>query len=491
MSETHWFRPTVILIALLTAFRVLTQYYADIDLFVDESQYWFWGQELAFGYYSKPPLIGWVIRLFTGIAGSDAPFWVRLPAPLFHAATALILAWVAAENISNRSAVYVAVGYATLPMIAVGSVLISTDTIMFPFLAASLGFYLRLCRTSDAQYALLAGALLGCAFMAKYAAVYFILCAGIAAVLMPMYRPSLKQVGFALVAFLIFISPNLIWNIANGFSTAQHTLDNADWVRDPSERASLNIAGLAEFVVSQFAVFGPVLFAALPATLVGLVARPKTSIEKLLLCFCVPIIALVSVQALLSQAYANWAATAYLAGTLLVVPILMRKMWVLSVAIGLNLIFCIMLPLATLSGSTLSLNGKTLLLERYVGIEALSLEIEQVAIAQGQTAIVAQNRDVLANLFYTLDRDTWTLASVPPQGRAPNHYALSYAWLPPFEVETVLAVVRKDRQVPCQSTLITTLEPTQGHYRGQTFRLYVVPADCWEKRRKKASQGEG
>ena len=481
MPNETWFRPALGFVVLITAFRVITLYHADIDLFVDESQYWLWGQELAFGYYSKPPLIGWTIRLFTEIAGSDAAFWVRLPAPLFHASTALVLGWVASLVLAPRAAFWVAVGYITLPMVGVGSVLISTDTIMFPFLAASLGMYLRLCQTQRVVFAVFAGALLGAAFMAKYAAIYFLICAIVAAFLVPSYRPHWRHMPVALLAFLVVISPNLIWNVVNGFSTAQHTLDNADWVRDPGTKASLNVAGLIEFFLSQFAVFGPITFGALLAIAVGLVARPKSSIEKLLIWFCVPILAIVCLQALLSQAYANWAATAYLAGSIVTFSIIARRLWILLPAIALNLVFCIMLPMATMGGSTLSLNGKTLLLERYIGIQDMSRTIEAIAIAENQTAIVAKNRDILADLFYTLDRDKWQLASVPPKKRAPNHYALSYPWAAPYQSDTVLAVIRTRGSLPCAAQKVAEIKPDQGHYRGQSYTAYIAPADCWKR----------
>jgi hypothetical protein len=31
------------------------------DLFFDESQYWSWSRDLAFGYIYKPPLLAWII----------------------------------------------------------------------------------------------------------------------------------------------------------------------------------------------------------------------------------------------------------------------------------------------------------------------------------------------------------------------------------------------------------------------------------------------
>ena len=80
-------------IAAVTLWRLALLPFDARDLFVDEAQYWFWGRELAWGYYSKPPLIGWLMRLSTAI-GSDAPFWLRAPLPLIHAATAVVVALI-------------------------------------------------------------------------------------------------------------------------------------------------------------------------------------------------------------------------------------------------------------------------------------------------------------------------------------------------------------------------------------------------------------
>ena len=60
-------------IALVTLWRVALLPFDRADLFVDDAQYWFWGQELAWGYYSKPPLIAWILRLSTAIGGSTMP----------------------------------------------------------------------------------------------------------------------------------------------------------------------------------------------------------------------------------------------------------------------------------------------------------------------------------------------------------------------------------------------------------------------------------
>ncbi len=474
-----WLRMALPGVLAITALRVLLLYFNRTDLFVDEAQYWLWGQELAFGYYSKPPLIGWVIRAATELAGSDAPFWVRLPAPLFHAATALILGGIAARLFGRRAGMLVTLGYATLPMTALGSLLISTDTIMFPFLAAALAFYLYTQANPRPIFAAATGVALGLAALAKYAAVYYLLCAGLAALVLPGARPSLRVVAVALAGFLLTISPNIVWNIAHGFSTLEHTLDNADWVRDPGTRAALNPAGLLEFFASQFGVIGPILFGALLAAAWNW--RRVTPQHRLLLIFSLPIVAVVCGQALLAQAYANWAASAYLAGTICALTWLMGRprAW-LIVSFAINGTISLILPLSTLAADSLRLGQGPLLLERYVGRVQMTEDILRAADESDLGIIVAADRDILADLFYAGRYHPALVYAPPPKGRAPHHYALKF----PFtgSTQNVLYVTRSEFPPPCadEAQEFVRIAPEQGAYRRHPQTVYVVPGDCFD-----------
>ena len=113
-----WFGAALAAVVAVTAFRLVALWFDRTDLFVDESQYWLWGRNLDLGYYSKPPLIAWVIRSVTEAFGSDAPFFVRLPGAILHGVTALILGAVAARLVSARAAFWTALTYVTLPMAA-------------------------------------------------------------------------------------------------------------------------------------------------------------------------------------------------------------------------------------------------------------------------------------------------------------------------------------------------------------------------------------
>ncbi|MFV0359071.1 ArnT family glycosyltransferase [Tropicimonas sp.] len=478
--EAHsWLAPAALIVLAVTVFRIVLLAFNRTDLFVDETQYWLWGQELAFGYYSKPPLIGWVIRASTELGGSDAAFWIRLPAPLLQGATAMILGAVAAPRFGYRVTVWVVATFVTLPMVTLGSLMISTDTVMAPFLALGLWAWLRsLDRGGSKGMAILAGIAVGLGFLAKYAAIYYLLCAALAALANPRARPGWRAASLGLTAFLITVSPNIVWNLRNGLSTLEHTLDNADWVRETGENPALNPAALAEFFVSQFAVFGPVLFAGL--LWLGLRYRHQKPALQFMLLFSLPIVAIVCVQALLSHAYANWAAAAYIAGTIAVVPWLLERpvAWRIG-SLAFQVSIAIVLPALTVAGTGLRLgeNGP-LLLERYLGRSEMSQRILAEARAAGVDTVVAKNRDILADLFYrTRDGDIRVFAQ-PVDGRAPNHYVLRHA-LPADVSGQVLFVTGDDApDLPCTPERRGLIAPADGAFVHHRQRLFLVPAEC-------------
>lgn len=472
-DRAGWRTATLAAVLAITAARVGLLWLNRMDLFVDEAQYWLWGQDLALGYYSKPPIIGWVIRAATDLAGSDAPFWVRVPAPLFHGATALILGWIAAGLWGARAAFWVALGYVTLPMVAVGSILISTDTIMFPFLALALGGWVRVLGGGGRGWAVVTGVALGLAFLSKYAAIYYLLCAPLAALLIPEARPRARDALTVLALFAVTISPNVIWNLLNGLTTVQHTLDNADWVRDPATRAGLNPAGLAEFLASQAAVFGPVLFGGL--VWLALRGGAGDGTRRLMLVFSLPVVLIVSVQALLSGAYANWAAAAYLAATLAVLPWLTRGWRAASFAV--NGAVALALPVLGAFPEAVAPGGKPLL-NRYLGRAEMSAGIVAAARDTGHGVVVAENRDILADLFYSARDAGLTFRAVPPDGRAPHHYALEY----PLEAvagEVLFATFGAAPPCVAGAAPVAVIAPDTGTWTGQSLSLFAVPATCW------------
>lgn len=468
-SEERLFRLGLAAVAAVTLWRLALLPFDRADLFVDDAQYWFWGRELAWGYYSKPPLIAWIIRASTTL-GSDAAFWIRAPFPLIHAATAVTLAFVARRLYGPRVGGIAGAGFATLPAVALGSLLLSTDTPLLLCFALALRAQVALGERRSLGWAVGLGAAVGVGLLAKYAMIYFPLAAVIAAIVAPRARIAWRDAGVAAAVALVIVAPNVVWNVSNQLATLHHTADNADW-RD----GGLDLAGLAAFLGAQFGVAGPVFFG---AYLAGL-RRINHARTRYLAAMSLPILALVSVQATISGANANWGATAHLGALVLAAAVLAPRPRWLAAGFAINLAVCLALPLATLFADSWTVGGK-LVLHRYVGQAAVSRQAADIARTQGLDVVVSDNRAILADLFYTLRDSGLALYAEPVDGFPPNHYAQKHP-LPPGPGE-VLYVSRGNppacRPGGAAGTEVARWRPAQG-YVTTDFAAFRVPRSCW------------
>src|SRR6202008_3287010 len=83
--DVNWFSVLLTGLAALLCVRLFALATNGTDLFFDEAQYWAWSQDPALGYFSKPPLIAWIIGAATTACGAEEAC-VRLPSPLLHTA---------------------------------------------------------------------------------------------------------------------------------------------------------------------------------------------------------------------------------------------------------------------------------------------------------------------------------------------------------------------------------------------------------------------
>ena len=115
------------LLIFITFLKIYALYISPLELSVDEAQYWNWSNKIEFGYFSKPPLIAWLISISTSIFGNEE--WsVRIFSPIIHLFISLILWATSSEIFDRKSGVYAALIWALLPITSFGSFIISTDT---------------------------------------------------------------------------------------------------------------------------------------------------------------------------------------------------------------------------------------------------------------------------------------------------------------------------------------------------------------------------
>lgn len=321
------------LIAGLLLIRLILVLASPFELYADEAQYWRWGQTLDWGYYSKPPLVAWTIAMSSNLLG-DTEAGVRLFAPILHAVAALAIWALARRMMGPGPALIATAAYVFMPGIVLSSTIISTDGVLFPFWCIAL-YLLWRHRENDAGWpeTLALGAAIGLGFLAKYAALYFVIGIALTSLIdAPTRRAMLTRKGIAIaVVATALLAPHLAWNAANSFQTVGHTVDNANLGGE-----LFNLDHLPQFLGDQMGVFGPVSFLGLLAGLMFMRRgrdQETATREDWLACFIVPVLVIIAIQAVLSRAHANWAATAYPAACIFVASVFSRaqtdrRLWI-------------------------------------------------------------------------------------------------------------------------------------------------------------------
>lgn len=468
-------RLTLLAVAALTAWRLAVLFGAPLDLSFDEAQYWGWAQDPALGYFSKPPLVAWVIWLTTAIGG-DAEPWVRLGSPLAHGATALVLFLVGRALFSPPVGMWTALVYATLPAVSVSALLISTDPFLLLFWALGLHAYITALRGKGLAWWWLLGLWIGLGLLSKYAMAFFIAGMALHLAWSAEDRPWLRRPGpwLAVAVGIVVYLPNLWWNRSHGFASYRHTGENANLKSD-----LFNPGELAEFLGAQFGVFGPLLFAALLVLIVvRLPAARRDPRLRLLLAFTLPVLGLITAQAFLSRANANWAATAYVAATPLVVGWLWDKgRWrhLVPASVALHLLAA---GVAYNLDAFQRLTGTPLrVVAKMQGWDALGEQLRAAKAAHPDLPLLFDDRKLMASMLYYARPVVFDAVMFRRGPAIQNHYELTTS-LAGREGEDFLLVARGDdgpvRGAFASSEPAGVLHVQVTPTHAITARLYIV-----------------
>src|SRR6478736_4987260 len=211
-NEARLVLNTVLTILALAALRLVAAAFTPITF--DEAYYWMWSKSLAGGYYDHPPMVAFVIRLGTMIAG-DTELGVRLASILL----ALPMSWevyhAAAVLFGGRQVAATAVILLNVTlMAAVGTMIVTPDA---PLLVASSFLLFSLAKvleTGRGAWWLAVGLATGAALLSKYTALFF----GPAILIWLLAVPKLRRWLISpwlylggLVALLMF-APVIMWN---------------------------------------------------------------------------------------------------------------------------------------------------------------------------------------------------------------------------------------------------------------------------------------
>jgi len=405
----------------LTLVRLIGLQVSVTDLHADEAQYWVWAQSPAWGYFSKPPVVAWLIAAAERVCGSG-PACVRAPSALIWAAIPLIVAAIGTTLGGRSLGLWAGLCALLAPGAAFSARVMSTDPPLLLFWSLALLAFVRLRAGGGPAWAAALAVGLGLGLLSKYAMAYFLVGMVLAAVVDPASRRTLARplVGAAVAAGMAMLVPNLLWNLDNGLATVRHTGENLTDGAGAFD-AGRSLAEGLEFVAAQFGLAGPVVFAAMILAAIGW--RRTSDEQRFMLAFAAPVFLAVTVVAFVNGANANWAAAALIA-TFVLAPMTLAgtlgRRWLAG-----GSAFGAAIQALLLVGDGLA-DRWALPDEPYepvLGWRVLADAVERQVEAAGATVVVAERRGDAAQLTYGLRDTALDVRAWPTEpGRAPQNY---------------------------------------------------------------------
>ncbi len=374
----------------IIALKICASYFTNFSLYGDEAQYWLWSKNLDLGYFSKPPLLAWFLSGHIALFG-DSFFSLKMfPLLIYFFIFFAVYKLCLQLHMSKKKSAICSFSFLLIPAASFSSFLISTDLLLLLFWVLSMTKLLQIRSGGSVINCFLLGIFLGLAFLAKYAAVYFLLSFIILIFADKKTLVNLKDHFFGWFVFVLVLVlvllPNIYWNINNEWVTFSHTSDNANL-----KNLNLNFSEPLRFLISQFFMVGPVLF----ISFFYVFKSFRLDFEnKFLLIFSLPIVIIVLAESFLVRANANWAAPALISLFIMFFRLVIKKKeGLILINFTANYIVAVFLFVSIL------ISSENKMFDRIRGIDSFAKEVLKKT---GNKDLVVSDRIIFSNLSYEL-----------------------------------------------------------------------------------------
>lgn len=306
-------RELILFAALAISLPVLRFFLAEVvgfDLHFDEAQYWEWSQQLGWSYYSKGPLVAWLIALSTALFG-HGEWQIRLFAWLAYDIFLILLFCFARQLWENRRAGWwaVALGLTTPLYFPLGQVM-TTDIFLFVCWTWGLWAVWRALYRGQTRAWYEFGAAVGIGGLAKLSIGLLPFFVGLGLLLVSAWRRELRRwpPWGGLLLTVLLLTPILLWNAGHDWVMFRHERGHV-LEAAPSGGWIENLRDLLEFLVGQWLVLSPLVAIALFRVLARLPCAPE---QRLLWGLSFTVLAFFFLKATVNKVQLNWPAPAYI-----------------------------------------------------------------------------------------------------------------------------------------------------------------------------------
>ncbi|MGE4619806.1 MAG: glycosyltransferase family 39 protein [Planctomycetota bacterium] len=289
------------------------------ELSGDEAQYWDWSRHLQLSYYTKGPLIAWMIAFSTTLLG-DSELAIRLGSYLAHTVAGISVGYLGFQlGSGSRRVIWLsAIGFQCLLAYQIAGSLMTVDmTMVAGWSIATVSAITAVQRSQQGRSVrtplALCGLAFGFSFLAKYTALLGL--SGILFGLWP-HRQQLRQSpgiksGLLLGLLLLFIgmAPVVLWNAARGWPTISHLLGHLEIPRGDGDLRTwteFNIRWPLTYLLQIFSIPGPLLATTM---LLGIYSSRKEShtLLRISLWSALPVLFFYLLVSFKGETEGNWA----------------------------------------------------------------------------------------------------------------------------------------------------------------------------------------
>lgn len=286
-----------------------------LELSNDEVYYWTYALYPDWSHYDHPPMVGWVIQLFSLNLLLDSELFIRLASVVLMSISTYIIFCIGKLLRDELSGWYAALLYtASIYASVISGILILPDSPQNLFWLLSLWLMILLLETDEKSVMfrkrmLLLGLSIGLAMLSKYTSVF--LWVGFGLFILFRKRKWLKQPSLylsALLSLLVF-SPVLYWNYKNSFISFSFHGDRVNIFE-----AGLKLSSFFQELGGQFIYHNPIIFVLVVITLIVIAKGVKflrKDMQSLLLWISLPLIVTFLFFSLFRFTLPHWSGPAY------------------------------------------------------------------------------------------------------------------------------------------------------------------------------------
>lgn len=336
----------IILLIFFTVYRLLFIANGSFNLSEDEAHYWEWSRNLDLSYYSKGPMVAYIIFTFTSIFG-NTELGVRFGAIAVSLGINLITYLFISDMFNEKKAFYSVMLMNIIPLFAAGAIIFTIDPPFFFFWCLAI-FFTHKAINYDKRWWYAVGIALGMGILTKYTMTLFIplLFAFLLLSRANNHWVIKKEPYLAVIIGLLFFTPVILWNLQHDWVSFRHVAGQAGLSDERAWSLREAVKNFSEFIGIQIVIITPVIFA-------GMVYAGYRSVRGFIMerrgmpCFCMegssqrnafhnpisgddylfliifsmPIFLFFLIYSLYSKVQGNWAAIAYFTATIATVAV--------------------------------------------------------------------------------------------------------------------------------------------------------------------------